>query len=306
MYQPNLPTQKPLPTMYDLPSEEVGDSGLPDQFHYLQAVLLSETCRPPTYPQDRFLTAIDLNLYYDSRHPRRYKRPDWFMAVDVPNSAQQEELRWSYVVWQESVSPFLVVELLSPGTESEDLRQEVRAIDQPPGKWEVYERFLRIPYYVLYDRYQNNFRAFRLEGTAYQEQELPGSQLWFTELDLGLGVWQGPYQNISGLWLRWYDAQGKWVPTEVELTEQERHKTEQERQNAEQERQRASLAEANVMAKDQEIRQKDQTIVEKDQAIVEKDQEIKQQAQEIVEKDQEIKQQAQEITRLLELLKAQQ
>ena len=257
--------------MYDLPSEEVGDSGLPDQFHFLQAELLSETCRPPNYPQERLLTAIDLNLYYDSRHPRRYKRPDWFMALDVPNSAKQEELRWSYVVWQESVSPFLVVELLSPGTESEDLGQAVRAIDQPPGKWEVYERFLRIPYYALYDRYHNNFQAFRLEGTVYQEQVLTKSQLWFEELDLGLGVWEGPYKNISGLWLRWYDAQGQWVVTEAEQTGQER-------QNTEQERQRASLAEASVVAKDQVIAQKDQVIAQKDQ----------------------------EIARLLELLKAQQ
>jgi Uma2 family endonuclease len=239
--------------MYDLPSEEVGDSGLPDQFHFLQAELLSETCRPPTYPQERILTAIDLNLYYDSRHPRRYKRPDWFMALDVSNSAKQEELRWSYVVWQESVSPFLVMELLSPGTESEDLGQAVRAIDQPPGKWEVYERFLRIPYYAVYDRYQNNFRAFRLEGTAYQEQELPKSQLWFQELDLGLGLWQGSYKDIFGLWLRWYDAQGEWIPTEVE---------------------RISLAEANVVAKDQAIAAKDQEITQKDQAIAAKDQEI--------------------------------
>jgi Uma2 family endonuclease len=226
MYQPSIPLQKPLPTMYDLPSEEVGDAGLPDQFHFLQAELLSETCRPPAYPQERLLTAIDLNLYYDSRHPRRYKRPDWFMALDVPNSVKQEEFRWSYVVWQESVSPFLVVELLSPGTESEDLGQVVRAIDQPPGKWEVYERFLRIPYYGVYDRYQNNFRAFRLEGTAYQEQELTQSQLWFEELELGLGGWEGSYKDISGLWLRWYDAHGEWIPTEAEQIEQERQKAE--------------------------------------------------------------------------------
>jgi hypothetical protein len=92
----------------------------------------------------------------------------------------------------------------------------VRAIDHPPGKWEVYERFLRIPYYAVYDRYQNNFRAFRLEGTAYQEQDLPKSQIWFEELDLGLGVWEGLYKDISGIWLRWYDAQGEWVPMEIE------------------------------------------------------------------------------------------
>jgi Uma2 family endonuclease len=260
--------------MYDLPSEEVGDSGLPDQFHFLQAALLSETCCPPAYPQKRILTAIDLNLYYDSRHPRRYKRPDWFMALDVPNFAKQEELRWSYVVWQESVSPFLVVELLSPGTEAEDLGQAVRAIDQPPGKWEVYERFLRVPYYALYDRYQNHFRAFQLTGMHYQELDLRDSRLWFEDLALGLGVWEGPYKDISGLWLRWYDAQGEWIATEVEQieqerqkaeqerqkaeqerqkAEQERQKAEQERQKAEQERQRASLAEGTIAQKDEEI-----------------------------------------------------
>jgi hypothetical protein len=49
-----------------------------------------------------------------------------------------------------------------------------------------------------------------------QELPVPDSQLWFEELDLGLGVWEGPYKDISGLWLRWYDAQGEWVPTEIE------------------------------------------------------------------------------------------
>jgi Uma2 family endonuclease len=86
MYQPSYSLQKPLPTMDDLSSEEMGDSGFPDQFHYFQAALLSETCRLPAYPKERVLTAIDLNLYYDSRHSRRYKRPNWFMAMsgDVP------------------------------------------------------------------------------------------------------------------------------------------------------------------------------------------------------------------------------
>lgn len=35
-----------------------------------------------------------------------------------------------------------MVELLSPGTEQEDLGHTERDIDQPPGKWEVYEQIL--------------------------------------------------------------------------------------------------------------------------------------------------------------------
>ena len=228
------PYQSVLPTMYDVPSEEVGDAGLPDEFHRVQADFLSETCRSSLYADNRLFTASDLNLYYDSRNTSLYKRPDWFLALDVPCFDRQEDLRWSYLIWQESVSPFLAIELLSPGTEAEDLGKVVRRIDQTPGKWEVYERYLRIPYYAVYDRYQNNFRVFRLEGTRYQELQLSESRLWFEELGLGLGTWEGEYQGISGLWLRWYDAIGEWVPTQAEQIEQERQRAEQERQRAEQ------------------------------------------------------------------------
>jgi hypothetical protein len=39
----NVLDKKSLPTMYDLPSEEVGESGLPDIFHIFQSQLLRET-----------------------------------------------------------------------------------------------------------------------------------------------------------------------------------------------------------------------------------------------------------------------
>lgn len=38
-----------MPTMYDLPSELIGESGLPDEFHCIQADLLTETCQPTNY-----------------------------------------------------------------------------------------------------------------------------------------------------------------------------------------------------------------------------------------------------------------
>jgi Uma2 family endonuclease len=241
MYQlsPQQPQLNTLPTMYDLPSEEEGESGLPDRFHPLQAVLLSETCRSPHYGSERLFTATDLNLYYDPHNTRLYKRPDWFMALGISPARLQQDLRWSYVIWQELSPPFLVVELLSPGTEAEDLGQTIRHIGQPPRKWEVYEQFLKIPYYVVYDRYENRFRAFHLHQDRYQALQLPKSRLWLGELGLGLGIWEGSYQDISGLWLRWYDANEQWVPTEAESLTQERARAEQERARAEQERARA-------------------------------------------------------------------
>ncbi len=78
MYQTPQPPSETLPTMYDLPSENPEEPGLPDEFHDFQPKLLRETCLPPTYPQNEVFIGADLNLYYDARHPQWYKRPDWF------------------------------------------------------------------------------------------------------------------------------------------------------------------------------------------------------------------------------------
>jgi Uma2 family endonuclease len=139
--------------MYDLPSESAEDPGLPDvrvsastdEFHDLQPQLLSATFRPLNYARGEFFTGTDLNLYYDAEHTQWYKRPDWFAAVGVPRLYQGTDLRLSYVVWQERVNPAVVVELLSPGTEQEDLGQTERQPGQPPTKWQVYEQILTVP-----------------------------------------------------------------------------------------------------------------------------------------------------------------
>jgi hypothetical protein len=131
---PPLPPQQVLPTMYDLPSEDPEEPGLPDEFHLLQPELLRVTFRPPTYPSDRIFTASDLNLYYDSTHPQWYKRPDWFGVLGVSRFYEGHDLRLSYVTWQEALNPFVVVELLSPGTEKEDLGRSLRDASQPPNK----------------------------------------------------------------------------------------------------------------------------------------------------------------------------
>lgn len=234
MVQDNfLPRQVPLPTMYDLPSDNPEDSGVPDEFHIAQPRLIDDTCQPPQLAPSQFFTAIDLNLYYDARHPLWYKRPDWFLVLGTARARRQQDLRLSYVIWQEVLVPFLVIELLSPGTEAEDLGQTLREVNQPPTKWQVYEQLLRVPYYVVYDRYDNQFRAFRLVATRYEPIPLPDQRLWFEELQLGLGIWQGVYRETAGQWLRWYDDAGSWIPAPAEQVEQERCRAEAERQRAE-------------------------------------------------------------------------
>lgn len=240
--EPPLPAKQTLPTMYDLPSENPEEPGLPDEFHALQPQLLSRTLRLTDYPPSRLFVGSDLSLYYDVKNPLWHKRPDWFLVLDVPRLYEGTDLRSSYVVWQEGVNPFLVVELLSPGTEKEDLgelavseEEKVSALDStesngqptkeiPPKKWDVYERILRVPYYVVFSRYNDRLRAFKLNGGRYREQTIDTEkpQFWIPELKLGLGIWQGEFDGINRSWLRWYDGEGNWLQTEAERERQKR------------------------------------------------------------------------------------
>jgi Uma2 family endonuclease len=221
-----------LPTMYDLPSEAVGEPGLPDEFHLRQAQLLERTFVPEAYSIDEVFSAIDLNLYYDSRNTSWYKRPDWFTAVGVRRLLKDDEMRLSYLVWREGVAPFLVVELLSPDTAKEDLGKSLRDASKPPGKWEVYEQILRVPYYVVYGRLETQPLLFRLSGSRYEPVEFDNDRYWIPEISLGIGLWQGRYHGADRAWLRWYGSDGQWIPTPEEQAEQERQNAQQERQRA--------------------------------------------------------------------------
>lgn len=230
-----------LPTMYDLPSENPEEPGLPDEFHDLQPQLLSRTLQLNDYTRDNYFTASDLNLYYDVNHPLWYKRPDWFLVVDVSRLYEQKELRRSYVTWQEGKHPFVVIEFLSPGTEVEDLGRfyheasEVsdegaipvsnslpsgikKNTEATPGKLEVYERYLRVPHYIVYSRYTQRLRYFKLDGGRYREQSLRQENplIWLADLEIGLGIWQGVFEDASVDWLRWCDQEGNWLLTDAE------------------------------------------------------------------------------------------
>lgn len=221
--------------MYDLPSEFSEEPGLPDEFHDLQPQLLSRTLSLVSYSRDSYFTGSDLNVYYDVKHSLWHKRPDWFLALDVPRLYDGQELRRSYVTWQEGQNPYIIVELLSPGTEAEDLGRFYSAdrsantpaksrsdaaqlTSAPPSKFEVYERYLRVPHYVVYSRYNQELRYFKLTGGRYEEQPLnrENPQIWLTDIETGLGIWAGEFEGVLGHWLRWCDRQGEWRMTDTE------------------------------------------------------------------------------------------
>ncbi|MBW4560217.1 MAG: Uma2 family endonuclease [Mojavia pulchra JT2-VF2] len=246
---PPLPPWETLPTMYDLPSNNPEEPGLPDDFHFLQPLLLYLTFQPINWNPELVYSAADLNLYYDLQHPLWYKRPDWFGVVGVQKLYKGQDLRLSYVTWQEPANPFVVVELLSPGTEDEDLGNKQNTTDKPLSKWEVYERILRIPYYIVFSRYTNELRAFHLVGGHYEPMTLTEGRLLMPELSLSLGLWQGSFRDIERLWLRWFTLEGELIlaPAEEATAATERAIiAEQEARDAKQEAEQAKRKAAQL------------------------------------------------------------
>jgi Uma2 family endonuclease len=222
----DLAGERRLPTMFDLPHEDPSEPGLPDEFHDLQPQLLSATLRLNQYSQDEIFSVSDMNLYYDPDHTSWYKRPDWLLVVGVDRLYAGEWLRSSYVVWDEKVTPALVIEFLSPSTEAEDLgrfaeKPPRRSATQAPSKFVVYKEILKIPNYIVYDDETEQIRYFRLINGRYQEQPVAATnpKIWLPDLAVGLGIWSGSFQNTPRQqlrWLRWCDSAGQWLLTEAE------------------------------------------------------------------------------------------
>jgi Uma2 family endonuclease len=238
-----------------------------DEFHDLQSELLSRTLQIKNYAPEEFFVGTNLKLYYHVHHALWHIRPDWFLVVEVPRLAGQE-LRLNFVRWLERRRPLVVVELLSLRHEKEevgiyaesetDTESTVQSIssqelsssksrrlvfkgDVPSSKWEVYEEILRVPYYIVYNRSTNRVRFFVLSGGLYEERLVDNEnpRIWITALEIGLGLWYGEFAGFTGSWLRWYDAEGNWLPTD---TEQERAEKEQALMQLEQERIKAEQA----------------------------------------------------------------
>lgn len=221
------------PTMYELPDPN-DHEGMPDEYHLLQAMLLLLTFRPPGYFPDRCFSAGDMNLYFDPRDPA--KRPDWFGVIGVGKRYRNGDMRSSYATWDEGVNPFVIVELLSRSTARADLGEDIREQEGTYSKWEVYERLLKVPYYVIFSKRKIGMTVYRHDGERLKEVGNHGNRIWMPEAGLGLGLWRGEFNGFQRLWLRFYDRDGDWIPTPTELADQAEHSARLAERQAERER----------------------------------------------------------------------
>jgi hypothetical protein len=204
-----------------------------------------------------FVSSANVGIYYAINKPAVV--PDSFVSLDVDYPPDVwEKMHRVYMMWVMGKPPEAVIEIVSNTLGNEAGR-----------KFDIYAR-MGVIYYVVLDPAHHlsphTLRVFELRAGEYYEK----GDLKLDKLGLGLGLWEGTYENMAQTWLRWQSATGQWLPTGEELAaqaqqqaelaqeqaelalevaeeeraraEQAQQRAERERQVAEEERARAELA----------------------------------------------------------------
>ena len=236
-----------------------------------QALLLTSAIRPVLdglHEGGPYLIGSNSGIYWKRTDPplSGCKSPDWFYIPGVPQTRPQDHtFRRSYVLWNEEVPPYLVVELVSGdgSTERDDTENS--------GKFWVYENGIRAEYYAIFDAfrdgdlevYERHRGRFRLAHPNERGRyELP-------EMGVELGVWHGEFEQADQSWLRFYDDRGSMLPSikeNVEITREAIRDAEESRRRAE----RADLRTEQANRRAEEERQNSAELVAKMAALEEK------------------------------------
>ncbi|OCQ99223.1 hypothetical protein BCD67_08630 [Oscillatoriales cyanobacterium USR001] len=201
------------------------------------------------HPDGQYCIGQDSGIYWRETEPpeKGAEAPDWFYVPNVPPKI--DGFRRSYVLWREHMAPLIALEFASGNGEEERDNTPLSMVADgstiKPGKFWVYEKIIRIPYYGIYEVQSGKLEVYHLVDFSYQKQE-PNERGHYPIplLEVELGLWRGYYQNQEELWLRWWDLEGNLLLIGSEQVEIERARVEQAERKAEQaERKAAQLAE---------------------------------------------------------------
>jgi len=179
-------THKDLPERAGKPAE--------NPYQPLQGALLTAVLNPVLerlHPDGNLLIGANTGLYWrQTKEPLEGCRaPDWFYVANVPRLLEGE-FRKSYVMWDEVVSPLIVVECVS-GDGSEER-------DQTPyrGKFWVYEQAIKAAYYAIWDPFRVRLDVFELVRLRYHPvPPTDAGRFRVPPMEVDLGVWEGSYQG---------------------------------------------------------------------------------------------------------------
>ena len=173
-----------------------------------------------------FLALANVGLFYDPT--KQPLVPDVLVSLEVkmPDNVWQKKNR-SYFVKRYGKPPEVVIEIVSNKKGKET-----------GSKLKGYAK-AGVRYYVVFDPEQqlngSKLQVYELQNNRYVEKH----EWWLSEVQLGLTLWEGQYEDKYEVWLRWCDQNGNLISTGKEQIEQERRQKEQAEKEAAQERQRA-------------------------------------------------------------------
>jgi Uma2 family endonuclease len=205
-----------------------------------QSILLTDSITPTLqtlHPNGDYAIGQDCGIYWRMTDPpeKGAEAPDWFYVPNV-TPLVNNEIRRSYVLWQEIIPPLIVLEFVS-GDGSQER-------DKTPwkGKFWVYEQVIRPAFYGIYEVSKSQIEVYHLIENRY-ELVTPNQRGHFPIAPLGveLGIWQGQYQNVTLPWLRWWDAEGNLLLTGEVRAERAETLLQEERQQKELAQQRAEI-----------------------------------------------------------------
>lgn len=202
-----------------------------------QSLILTDSSEPVLqrlHPDGQYAIGQDCGIYWRETDPpeRGAEAPDWFYVPNVPPHLGSQ-IRRSYVLWREYITPVIALEFASgDGSQERDrtplARSQTRESGKP-GKFWIYEQVMRIPYYGIYLIASGQLEVYHLIDTTYQPMA-PNERGHYViaPMQVELGVWCGVYQNHpQQSWLRWWDVSGNLLLTGWEQANQEKLKRQQ-------------------------------------------------------------------------------
>lgn len=207
------------------------DTPVDNIFSAKQSRLLVESLyaswRHPEFGR-RFIADSNVGVFYALRRPPVV--PDVFLSLDVTLPADiWKKTNRSYFIWEYGKPPEVVVEIVS-NAEGDEERAD--------GKLRLYAQ-MGVTRYVVYDpALHTGSEPLRLY-TLVQGRLQRSAETWFDEVQLGVTLWRGVYEEREDTWLRWCDREGNIILSGAERAEAERQRADAERERAEAERRRA-------------------------------------------------------------------
>ncbi len=219
-FRDGLPTAEDLPDSDDKPVDKEWSRRFPpakkfrSELQEVIAGLLKAILLDLWRDRTGWLFAVDMGFYYDPDQPAI--APDAFLSLGV-EEYDDENLRPSYVLWDEKVILLFALEIISKTAGKEHTK-----------KLNIY-RSTGILYYLVYAplrKKKAKFQLYKLIEGEYVLQSDGREPYWMPEVGLAIGVEKQRYRGCDREWLFWYDENSVRYLTPTERAEAESRRAE--------------------------------------------------------------------------------